>query len=948
MLKFASRRVSAAVAVLTVGFFAYVAHAAISVSTSPYSQNFDGMGIPATGTTSSTLPTDFRVDNPATVRTVGSFSVASSTVGRAGGANLSTSASNGIYNFGSGTAALGGSDRAVGFLSSGTATASGNLYAQLVNNTGASLTGLRISYNVEKYRQGSNAAGFRVQMFYSTDGSTWTSAGANFTTSFGADANNNGFSTAPGATASVTNQTLTTAITNGQNFYLAWNYSVASGSTTTNAQALAIDDISIVGIPSTPITSPTVAGSAAPTTVSTPGGQVVLTANVTPGTNPDSTGLTVTADLTSIGGSATQSFAANGNTFTFTASVPGSVSNGVKSIPVTVTDAQSRSGNASMSVDVEFLTSPTATGSANPATVGPGDPTTLSVTVVPGTNPASSGIAVTADLSSIGGAATQSFSGSGNTFTFAATVDQFTGNGTKTLPVSVTDLQGRSATASITVTVAAHVQTGRLVISQVYGGGGNSGSTYTNDFIEIFNPGSAAVSLNGWSVQATSASSTSWTTNGLPTPLSGTINPGQYYLVQESQGTGGTTPLPAADATGLITMSGTNAKVALVAGTGQLSGLCPTGGTVIDMVGYGSASCFETAATPTLSNLTAAQRKGNGCIDTDNNANDFLIGGPIPRNSASPFNGCGGDPSQPSGVGLATPSALEPASNVLLTVQVAPATVPASTGLAVVADLTAIGGSSTQQFYDDGTHGDVTAGDNKFSFLATVGPFITTGAKSIVARITDGQARSATAPITVTISSPTCGVERWSVKTGTDPDAPSVNVLSPFKTTIFNLGALAAPADPPGPPLNSRVSPTEDTVYVINATMTLFKKETDVDYHIVLQDATTHTMIAEIPSPACVGTSSPFAAAVSAARVKFDGRFSATTSFQSVTVPVQITGVGFFDFIRGQTGVAPNGVELHPVLGINFTANSLTTLLSSGTPSQYGQPVAIAATVTNT
>src|SRR3954471_4974117 len=114
-----------------------VVWAAIALSTStPYTQNFDGMGVPATSTTASTLPADFRVDNPATARTVGTYATALTTVARAGGASLSTTAANGIYSFGSGTTSLGGSDRAVGFLSSGTATGSGNLYAQFVNNTG--------------------------------------------------------------------------------------------------------------------------------------------------------------------------------------------------------------------------------------------------------------------------------------------------------------------------------------------------------------------------------------------------------------------------------------------------------------------------------------------------------------------------------------------------------------------------------------------------------------------------------------------------------------------------------------------------------------------------------------------------------------------------------------------------------------------------------------------
>ena len=184
-----------------------VVFAAISLSTATtYTHKFDGIGIPPTATTPSSLPTDFKADALTTVRTIGTFSATGTTTARAGGADLAINAANGIYNFGAGTATLGGSDRAIGFLASGSATTSGNVYAQLVNNTGGDLTGLYIPDSVEKYRNGTNAAGFRIQMFYSADGNTWTSAGNNFLTSFPADANNNGFATAPGTTVPAKNQ----------------------------------------------------------------------------------------------------------------------------------------------------------------------------------------------------------------------------------------------------------------------------------------------------------------------------------------------------------------------------------------------------------------------------------------------------------------------------------------------------------------------------------------------------------------------------------------------------------------------------------------------------------------------------------------------------------------------------------------------------------------------
>ena len=102
-----------------------------------------------------------------------------------------------------------------------------------------------------------------------------------------------------------------------------------------------------------------------------------------------------------------------------------------------------------------------------------------------------------------------------------------------------------------------------LVISQVYGGGGNSGAKYKNDFVELFNRGTTAVSVSGWSVQYASATGSSWQV----TTLSGTIQPGHYYLVQEAAGSGGTTNLPTPDATGSISMSLSSGKVAPVSYT---------------------------------------------------------------------------------------------------------------------------------------------------------------------------------------------------------------------------------------------------------------------------------------------------------------------------------------------------------------------------------------------
>ncbi len=198
-----------------------------------------------------------------------------------------------------------------------------------------------------------------------------------------------------------------------------------------------------------------------------------------------------------------------------------------------------------------------------------------------------------------------------------------------------------------------------IVISQVYGGGGNSGATYTHDFIELFNRGTSSVSLAGWSVQYASATGTgnigSSATQLTELP-SISLAPGQYLLIQEAQGNGGTTALPTPDVIDAspIPMSGTGGKVALVMSTTSLgcnggSTACSPGQLALikDLVGWDGANFYETAPAPATSNTVAALRLADGCTETDNNSLDFVTNPPTPRNTASPLNSCdgGGGPS---------------------------------------------------------------------------------------------------------------------------------------------------------------------------------------------------------------------------------------------------------------------------------------------------------------
>lgn len=209
-----------------------------------------------------------------------------------------------------------------------------------------------------------------------------------------------------------------------------------------------------------------------------------------------------------------------------------------------------------------------------------------------------------------------------------------------------------SAVALAVTSLVAQASSSGVVISQVYGGGGNTGATYTNDFVELFNAGNVGVSLNGWSVQYASATGTSWQKTLLGNI---TLQPGQYYLVQEALGTtGGSVALPTPDATGTIPMSGTAGKVALVNSTSTLTSTSVTGATIVDYVGFGStASPSEGSPTAAPSNTNAVLRLNSGCTDTDNNNADFAVGAPTPRNRATALHACDGT-GNPGGPGSST------------------------------------------------------------------------------------------------------------------------------------------------------------------------------------------------------------------------------------------------------------------------------------------------------
>lgn len=194
-------------------------------------------------------------------------------------------------------------------------------------------------------------------------------------------------------------------------------------------------------------------------------------------------------------------------------------------------------------------------------------------------------------------------------------------------PMSVVTGFGTAVSASNFTVVESPV-----LISQVYGAGGNSGATYNADYVELYNRSGSPVDLSGWSVQYASASGTTWSVAS----LSGTVAAGKYYLVKLAGGSTGAA-LPAADFTSTaINMSGTQGKVALRNTTAAFTGSSPIGQAGLqDLVGYGSATAFEgSGPAPSPSTTTAIFRAGDGATDTGDNSADFTASTPNPRNSS--------------------------------------------------------------------------------------------------------------------------------------------------------------------------------------------------------------------------------------------------------------------------------------------------------------------------
>ena len=238
---------------------------------------------------------------------------------------------------------------------------------------------------------------------------------------------------------------------------------------------------------------------------------------------------------------------------------------------------------------------------------------------------------------------------SATTGTGVSAVAVIAGQGTANVTYSVTLQPGFSGTASftavlsdgvnpnaganatITVTAAPPPPLDHVVISQVYGGGGNDNAAWTHDFVELYNPDTVAHDLSGWTIQYGSTAGTTWQVH----PLGGSIQPGEYYLIRLATNGNVGTAVPPANINGELNLSGTNGKIALVAGGDPLNACAINDPLLVDLVGYGTANCREGATNAPAPSLTnAIYRKNGGFTDTNVNGADFITAAANPRRTA--------------------------------------------------------------------------------------------------------------------------------------------------------------------------------------------------------------------------------------------------------------------------------------------------------------------------
>ncbi|GAA3480080.1 endonuclease/exonuclease/phosphatase family protein [Streptomyces yanii] len=291
------------------------------------------------------------------------------------------------------------------------------------------------------------------------------------------------------------------------------------------------------------------------------------------------------------------------------------------------------------------------------------------------------------------------------------------------------------------------------VISEVYGGGGNSGATLTRDFVELANAGSAAYDLSGFSVQylpGTPSAGSLWQVSA----LTGSVAPGGRYLVAQAAGTGGTVALPTPDATGTVAMSATSGTVALVSGTTPLTcktaADCAADTRIVDLVGYGSAVVREGSGPATGASATASVARGTSLADTDNNAADLSAGAPTPVNAAGATSGGSGpgDPGNPTEPGTVR------VHDIQGTTRVSPLNGQSVTGVPGIVTGVRTTGSRGFWIQDATPDADARTSEGVFVYTGSTAPSVAVGDSVLVSGKVDEYYPSATTQSITEITAP--------------------------------------------------------------------------------------------------------------------------------------------------------------------------------------------------
>jgi predicted extracellular nuclease len=291
------------------------------------------------------------------------------------------------------------------------------------------------------------------------------------------------------------------------------------------------------------------------------------------------------------------------------------------------------------------------------------------------------------------------------------------------------------------------------VISEVYGGGGNSGATLTRDFVELANAGSASYDLSGFSVQylpGTPSAGSLWQVSA----LTGSVAPGGRYLVAQAAGTGGTVALPTPDATGTVAMSATSGTVALVSGTTPLTcktaADCAADTRIVDLVGYGSAVVREGSGPAAGASATASVARGTSLADTDNNSADLAAGAPTPVNAAGETSGGTGpgDPGNPTEPGTVR------VHDIQGTTRVSPLNGQSVTGVPGVVTGVRTTGSRGFWIQDATPDADARTSEGVFVYTGSTAPTVAVGDSVLVSGKVDEYYPSATTQSVTEITAP--------------------------------------------------------------------------------------------------------------------------------------------------------------------------------------------------